>query len=612
MKLAILALLAAVVAAPAAAGTYYISDSPTTAWGANTDADHPGSLSDMNANVAAGDVVYVLPGNYAGDIDPVESGTRFSRISIQGDISDPSTATFSGRLYFGNQGTNIHLERVCITVEGITLAGEINLESAAYGDTSLGETCAYDSILYCVSRSGLHTRTMHDCAIQHCTIGDGIGAGTDEVSISSDLGGDTYDCDISYNTFNLANNSVVGQKKIFVFFAPSNIHPAYWNRDITFSHNRVFMTGTGDGGTGAGADCHFRLLYWTRTCTFSDNYWYCLNNGINAQIAMRDSSMANTFLRDTIYIDPVGTEDTKLLQTSSGTYPGSPNHNTFIDCVYNNGRGISKLQSTSHGDLYSGCTMVNRLYASYDMDDQPSQFSDYWDSLTFNHCTFVGHGPAGLNYADNTLKVRSCVFYNYDSGAELKVPSGADPESTLFFSPNGSPSTAYQTWDGSALTTATIPATCAWGDPVFIDSTYAGFDARPSICGAAVSNFWADGYCGARTPFPKPCGFKWEPPSQPWNPTFSVNGNPYLYWKANGEDEYELLHSATGPITDDNADKAEVLATGSLSTMGTLDSLQVYPRGGHVHWYVLRTKLTGGDWGPIIGNTATNSRGGGD
>jgi hypothetical protein len=91
----------------------------------------------------------------------------------------------------------------------------------------------------------------------------------------------------------------------------------------------------------------------------------------------------------------------------------------------------------------------------------------------------------------------------------VELPSAsADSDSNLFFQANGSPSSAVSSGSGcgsvggSSSWCASVGSECnsQWGNPNFLNATYAGFDPRPGASSAAVGSQWKDGYVGAIPP----------------------------------------------------------------------------------------------------------------
>jgi hypothetical protein len=477
---ALLGALLLLSAAPASAAVRYISPSGSGS-NAGTSPSAPWDLSRANSSLVAGDICYVLPGSYSGSISPANSGSSGARITIIGNISNPAAQSFSGALTLINKHH--------ITIKGVKVAGSFTVSSS---DGSLSSRSSEDSVLFSHSDGGLYVSAVRS-HIHNSRIGDGNGS--DQWLMLSPNGGGTAlasDCTFRNNTINVRTDLASSHAIRF---------DDIWNCE--FTNNKVTAT------VGAGAsDSHARKFFGVHDCVFRDNKLEVYNYAsYSVYTVQRNYVRFNLFERDTIMQAAGSPGALDIRFSTSGNYPGSCGYNTYVNGFYRS-KGVIEFQNNVNADKFFGCTFIGQGPAL----TFEAQSSYAWnDSLVIRHCTFytTGGKVVDMNNSTNFI-VRSNIFYSLASacpGVELPNTS-SDSDSNLFFQAGGSASSAVSNGSGCSSVgsgsswCSSVGSECRsqWGDPRFVNATYASFDPRPGTGSAAVGAQWKDGYVGAVPP----------------------------------------------------------------------------------------------------------------
>jgi hypothetical protein len=540
------AILLSFSALPARAAVRYISPSGSASNSGSSPAA-PWDLSKANSSLVAGDVCYVLPGSYSGSISPSNSGAAGSRISVIGDISNPTASSFSGGVSLVN--------RHYVTIKGVSVDGGVTVSSS---DGSSGSRSREDSVLYVHAKGSLSVSAFR-CHVLFSRIGDGIGS--DRWVMYGPNGGGTAlatECTIRNNVFNLRTD--LTSTHAIRFDAISLCE---------FSGNKVAIT----VGPGA-SDSHARIFYGVNNCVFRDNRLDVTNlASYTAHVINRDGVQFNTFERDSILMAENSTAGVFIRFATSGSFPGSCGYNTYVNGFYKT-RATIDYQNNVNGDKMFGCTFIGLGQA---MTFAPQSSYVWNDSLEIRHCTFYSAGGSvvDMNNATNFI-LRSNIFYSVGSacpGVELPNTS-VDSDSNLFYQAAGNASNALSAGGGcgsigpSSSWCSSVGSECRsqWGDPKFVNATYAGFDPRLSTGSLAVGSQWKDGYVGAIPPG----GVITDqtPPGTVGDLRMDqiTDQGGLLAWTAPGDDgsngratAYDMRISAQ-PITDLNFNQAQPLA----------------------------------------------------
>lgn len=547
---AALLLAASVLAASAApAAVYYVAPTGSDANNGTSTGTPWRTIGKASATMVAGDQVRILPGTYNETLQPVASGTSANRISYIGSISNPSSVVVNAIQFYGQD---------YISVKGITSAGNIELSAHVSGNSA-----DRDSILHCVGLRGLFMNGTWHSVVANCTIG--TGASTDKLGISAYPGDNTTPnasvtqwCTIQDCTFNFATVS------------GGNAMTGYYMRNNRFIRNRYKLTLL-PGAT----DTHVNTLY---RCV--NNQWidcsFVLKNLASYEVYIlnqRDSSMFNSWVRDTFMVDPASTNTVKCEFVTSGTYPGTCRYNSWTDCYFKID-GMFGYQNPGYGDRITGNVFIGK-----------QAWQPKGDSLVIRHNTFYNaNGPLVWDTQQSDL-TRSTVVGNlfYGTGAAVNahvyVPDVASnrADSNLHYATGNDANRAVYSRSGS-VASAVGPGTVwcntygkdcrsLWSNPQLTSASWNAPDLRPALGSPAYSSGWPDGYAGAFSSGSL-VGDTTPPGAVPDLATGQVGDTSVLLtWTAPGDDgnagtasAYDIRWS-TAPINASNFDAATPFAT---------------------------------------------------
>lgn len=472
------ALLAALVAVPALAATYYVKPSGNDANNGTSSATAWRTIGKANSTMVAGDVVRIDPGTYADAISPANNGTSTARITYMGNIAVPSGVVASAIDLSGDD---------YISIKGLTVTGDISIEANASGNASLR-----DSVLYCVGQRALYASGAWYCVVANCRIG--TGDATDKFQIGVFPGSETTSnasitawCTFQDNAFTLATSS------------GGNTLSFSHMRNNNFIRNRFHLTVL------AGAnDTHGMINYRIKDNLFIDCSWTLRNlaSFVPYVLNQRDSSRFNAFVRDTFQMDPTSTNGVKAEFATSGAFPGTCKYNSWTDCVFK----IDDLlghQSPTKGDRFFGNVFAFE-----------NKFEPKGDSLVFRHNTFYGTGTLGWDTQQSdltnaTIRGNLIVTSGTAAGAHNYIPdvSSVRSDSNLVYSTgNDATHAMYIRSTGALSAVGSGTAWCnsygkdcgsRWVDPQFTSTSWSNLDLRPRSGSQAYAATWPDGYVGA-------------------------------------------------------------------------------------------------------------------
>jgi hypothetical protein len=565
-----LSLASLVTAVPAGAAVYYIS--PTgSASNSGTSPTSPWSLSRANSGLVAGDICYVLPGSYTGDIAPANSGSsNTSRISYIGNLTNPSAATFSGHITL--------TARRYVTVKGVQV-NNVNVNAS-----SSSNRAEHDSILHNRSIGSLYVSGALRCYFVNNRFGDANG---DRWLMSKDPIRTTL-CAFRDNVFTLGG--VTAQPHVIQFDRPTNCE---------FTGNRATVT------LPSGAnDVHARIHYGVSNSTFRDNKWMLMSSSSYANYIHnhRDSCRFNIFERDTIAQLP-GSNQAMIRFSTSGSYRLSSRNNIYRDCVFI--AGVIAYQHSVDRDEFHGCQFVGLNSASgFEISGGGDFVSAPADSMILSHCTFYTDGSRGLSLDGGVMtntRVVSCIFRGGTTSCPVSAGGSVVAESNLAFSAGGNSGTC------------SLPASSRWGNPLFHGN---GADqVRTQILNASVppplswlpgspasASHWPDGYVGALgVAAPDE-----TPPIDVWNlATMLVSDrNLVLVWTAPGDDgtlgrvaSYDLRMSPS-PINDQNFAGAQQVSPSPVPVAGGAVQTHVMSgfSPGATYYFAVKSVDDAGNW----------------
>ncbi len=599
---AYLALLLALGASSASATVRYIS--PTgSATNSGTFAA-PWSLAKANSSLVAGDVCFVMPGIYSGDLSPANHGTPTNRIVIMGNLNDPSAALLTGALT---------TDRSYLTVKGLEFTSGIDLRG-----TSVTNMAQYDSVYKCNAQSVSFVGSKHNlvarCQITNAPTNSGITVAF-VFSGWQDWPGAGFNANSEYDTLR-ANVIDMGRISYKGFLM------RVFSQRCVIDSNQI--TGR---FSGTNIDVQGRYLYNSYYNTFRDNKWVFEADNQVAGVdwncfSLRDSSSYNLFERDTIFagLQSGYTMQGRLMNAGTDAWNGTTVRNTYRQCFYYM-RGLVMVQINGAGTVLDRSVFASTSSPALMFVDKPS-------FLTIDHCTFYSATGRGLEFVSSVLagtpadsvRLTSNIFYSVAAQATegtIKFPgaSGFISSSNLFYTPTFTSVLGDRAanWQGATGTVATWCAASGrdcdsrFGNPLFGSVAATTFDPRLGAGSAAIGGGQGGSDAGAY-PFVV-AGVDLIAPatvSDLRSGAISFD-NAVILWTAPGDDgmsgtlqSYDLRRSDS-PITAANFASATPVSVAPTPVAGggTQTYVSLGLVGAHTYYYALRARDEAGNWSAV-------------
>ncbi len=575
----------------ASAATYYLATTgsatntgltPATAW----------NLAKVNSTLRAGDICYVLPGSYTGNLSPAQHGTASARISIIGNVQNPSAAVFSGGL---------ETDRSYLSVKGLKFLGP-----AALNASSSINTARFDSVSYCELRGAHFAGSKNNVVYRNRIVNTAPGVTVAFVANGwQDWPGTGFNSNAEYNTFreNSVDCGIITWKAFLMrVFAQHNLIEA----------NRFTARFSGTNG-----DVQGRYLYNSYYNVFRDNSWtFEANNALSGSLwncfSLRDSSSYNLFERDTMLcglqsgVQMYG----RLMNAGVAEWTGQTIRNTYRNCVYRM-TGYSYLQMNARGLVLEGCEFSGSAGPALVLNNGAKY-------ITINRCTFysatgraVEVGPVDTATPADSIRFTNNIFYSKVANATegtiaFPATSGFTSHHNVFFTPSGAARAVN--WAGGAHTvTAWCTASGKDCNSVGADPRFVSTASVPSLnlrlsAGSPAIGAASDGGDAGAYPF----GPDAVAPSAVSNLVAGLVSDQIvtLLWTAPGDNGmvgtagiYDIRRS-TSPITSANFDAAAPFSpvpfplpggsSQSFIAMGLLPATTYY--------FALKTRDTGNNW----------------
>ena len=454
MRLAALTVATLLLAAPALATTYNVTNDAT--------------LTTAMAAASAGDLVNIAAGSYTVKPVPANSGTAGSPIRIVGSQSSPSSMSFSVGLDWAS-GT-----RSYISWTGLNLGNDVTF-----------------------------TRADH-CSLTYCKVDSGglVSYGSNSDPTSAGISTDNYigNCTFRQN---------IGSNSFAVVFKRTERTTVEWCR--------FFQTITNAAADARGRYL-YRSSNNNFTDTYMEVECWGAENGEQFVQGIRDSSANNTFLRDSIRVGMTSKRSRRVLLSQSGTFAGTATPNYWVSCDYRSfhetatdnafewqdgtgglcqntvfasriGRPLTFPGSATtpglvlrHVTAYSGDTQAFR----YDHTTNPT-------SSRFNGCAFIARGTQTCGTGTAVYKIQTLgAFASSDSNAFYAA------DTAYMFVKAGGGTTCYTPAAWRTATSNDLASrSYVIGSGVVSDTTWATLDLRPAASSTLVSALFPSGYAGA-------------------------------------------------------------------------------------------------------------------
>jgi hypothetical protein len=471
---------ALVLGAPAQATTYYVSPTGNDANAGTSPGTSWKTIAKANQTLSAGDNVLIQPGTYSDGVVPTASGTSGSRITYTGAIV--------GRALISVASIDV-TGRSYVTVKGVTSQGALNVSGGGSGNAA-----QYDSVSYVTVLAGAGILGAYHCVFDHDSIGTGANAHTLVLGTTGSGSRTQYTklVDCVFNLSSVQNSNCVTLGQVL-------------NTDFLRCKFSLRID------VNAANAPHPAIFYGIKNNTFTDCKITAKNLGPLAEVYalnLRDSCQFNSWLRDTIAVDPASTSSVKMAfaQTGNSEKLHQSRSNSWTNCFFKVD-GMCGTYDVSHGYNFFGNTFILK-----------SAFNpQLCDSMTFRHNTIMSSANSAFWTLENELThstIRSNIFYatgaNSYGTAEIVNTAAAvvTSDSNLVFA-TGQPESGAFGVRGAGGTSAPGPGHVLcdtynhechsqWGDPQFGSVAWPSSNATPRTGSIAFSSgLWPDGYVGA-------------------------------------------------------------------------------------------------------------------
>jgi len=583
------------------ATVYYIS--PTgSASAVGTSAAAPWSLAKANSSLQPGDVCIAMPGTYSAMILPANTSPTGPRITVIGNLVDPSTTVFTG---------DFETTASYLTVKGLTFTGGIQFDGIR------AVAAQYDSVAWCRGKTAMFAGAKH-CVITRCKIVNTPAAGATVAFVYGgwqDYPGDGYGNMAQYDTlsYNTIDMSTINWRG---FLMRVN---AQWNYIKGNQISALF------GGTSP--DVAGRYMYNSSENVFEDNKWTFEALGDSAAspwdcFALRDSSCNNSFVRDTVFAGLQNGHDFqgRFVNAGADHWNGFAVGNAWHNCFYYmNGYVLYQINS-DHTFL------DHSVFAA--VQGSAILITTNLGILNVDHCTFYSGNGRGIETTGSviagtppdSLRFTSNIFYAASTDVAsgiVKWPatSGFRSSSNVWYTPayHSVPGDLAVNWFGQ---TASIASWCStsgmdcnshYADPLFVNANAATFNPH-LLSGSAAIGAGVGGTDAGAFPFAGGANDV-TPPAAVTDlaATNIADVSLTLQWTAPGNDGmsgqasvYDLRQS-TSAIT--AANFASATAVTSVPAPVAAGSLQTFVllglTTGQKYYFALKTQDAAGNWSAI-------------
>jgi hypothetical protein len=484
------------LAAPAQAATYYVSETGD-AGNDGSDCNNGKTMAWFNANAVAGDVAIICDGTYTTMPNPTNAGTGWllsQRITYVGNLSD----TTSGGVVLNGTLT---MSDNYVTVKGVRVRDGINFSadgcSLAYiSSSTLSYGAGADNNM--LANAHLYVATTAGSQINWT-----VDSGYDSIYNSRIQAGAYTASSGGTKWWDSPNNGTYRRYHVFnrVRFLIDNFAPTSDSYAIIlYSYNHAKFT-----------DCYFR---------FASNHSRSTPANSIYGVALRDSSVYQTWKRDTIHVTYVGgTGGTHAFDFHNGTLAATAQGLVMDSCWIQNDASGGQHAVNMYAGGVDSITIKNSVIVNTG-DGRAINFAANVDYLTLTNNTIVAYGgnPIGMEngYATN-MAFSYNILYQGTSGTcnGGRVPMRGNSSATgtsnynLFYEVGDDNGREYtqgygvcrdDTWRWPA-TANTHEANTKWASPMFQDSSESTFDPRPRSNSAALGTYWSGspvGFAGAR------------------------------------------------------------------------------------------------------------------
>jgi hypothetical protein len=592
------------------AAVYYISPSGSST-NSGTSSSSPWSLDKAMSSLVAGDVCRVLPGSYTGNVAPVNHGTASARITMVGDLKNPSAATFSG---------GIECDRTYWTFKGLKFVGSLSLKS-----TSVTNTARYDSVAWCEARAAFFVGSKNNMIARNKIANTVIPSGATIAFVYTnwlDWPGTGFNSHAERDTLrgNLIDMGQISWKGFLMrVFAQQNV----------IDSNQIVGRFSGTNG-----DIQGRYLYNSYYNTFRDNRWtFEADNALAGSpwncFSLRDSSSYNLFERDTMLC---GLQSGfpmygRMQNAGNASWVGQTVRNTWKDCVF---------RMTSYAWVQMNANGMVLRNTEFSSSSGPALVvNDDMRYLTVDHCTFytasgraAEFGIVNTSSPPESIRIVNNVFYSKSATTTdgvVKFPgtTGFTSHHNDFYTPSGADRAIN--WSGRVATVSTWCSSSSKdcnsspGDPKFVSTaSMSGIDLRLQSGSAAIGIAEGGGDAG-RYPFGSGGpGVDVTAPAAISTLSMGLVSDQVatLLWTAPGDDgtsgtatAYDLRYS-TSPITSSNFGSASVIQLPPIPVPGgtaqTFVVLGLAP--GTTYYFALKARDEANNWSALSNVVSTTTQ----
>lgn len=485
---------------PAQAATYWVSPTGNAANSGADSTTNAKTLAWFNANAVAGDVCRFKSGTYSSPIQPAANGTSGNRIRYYGFSADPYAVTVTD-IRFGWNGSNSRGDYS--TARWFHVSGDMTGCDEAATLHAVGDSLTHIMAPNCVN--GLTFRTKGSVlADSRITGGNVTSSGQSRWLNMESVNAGMFSTSnfLARNVFEVEVNTTASQGDVQIL----NLTRAAYNH---FYRNKWDITVTACFGYFFPIEMYrsYYNLFQEDTLDVAMN---ATPGGTTAFYSYRDTSSYNRMVGSVLSGTGTGAAKLAMGLSNSGSAPGSTQRNSLWGNII-----------TTDGSFYGGALYwqngVRNDTVAFNVVRSPNKVV-YVNSgtectgLVMRHNTFYAQVAQVVDLDDVSASASGKLVGNiyYTSAANgatalVSVDSGVELDSSgTYFSRGGTSSNAVS-YNGSAGAPGAggglgVSGKAVWGSPVFVDSTYATFDAGISQTGYA-DNVKApslqDGFSGA-------------------------------------------------------------------------------------------------------------------
>lgn len=567
------------------------------------------ALATANANAQPGDIVYLANGTYTTAPNPARSGTAGARITYIGNLANPAAVVVPP----------MTLTRRYVTLKGVRFNGDFRLDR-----TDANNYAQFDSVAWCEILDDFDIGGAKDNVVYKVNVTGGTGHFS--LAVPS----------VPVAAFTIPERNIIRRCVMNLGMAQTyGTHVVMMKgaQRCVIDSNRFNIT----MAPNITAETDPLIAFYMKWCEFKDNYWrvHSLHNADHL-FRWRDSTMYNRVYRDTMIFTGY---NVRFAPSSSGSWEGTTDQN-YIEGLYLKKSCINSdvalfYQNGSRRDTLKNCVVIDSLGKAFQC------LSIENGATLVDHCTFVGNSrwgvvefPCGIGTFGNSWPAGGRLVFTNNLMVALRQGGGGSDAAiswqfsasnndltsnrNLYYIPAQSSSRAIRHVVNSGSAAFSAPGTgqpfyqtygedgnSLWGDPLFVNASFTGFDPRLQPGSPAIGAGFGGSDIGARGS----SGPDVTPPAAVANLAFAqvLDVRAVLSWTAPGDNgtsgtatTYDLRWSLA-PITAGNFAAATPVPIQPVPAPG--GTPQTYALEGltrsTTYYVAIRARDAAGNWSAV-------------